>query len=42
MHYLIAALYFLLALIGSDGWGDRTVVTRASLPSSWQSLVNTA
>jgi hypothetical protein len=30
MHYLIAALYFLLALIGSDGWGDRTVVTRAS------------
>lgn len=30
MHYLIAALYFLLALIGSDGWGDRTVVTRTS------------
>lgn len=30
MHYLIAALYFLLALIGSDGWGDRSIVTRAS------------
>ncbi len=29
MHYLIAFIYFLFALIGIDGQGSRTIVTRS-------------
>jgi hypothetical protein len=29
MHYLIAAIYFLLALLGWDGFGVRTIATHA-------------
>ncbi|HEV7122741.1 MAG TPA: hypothetical protein VGN24_04855 [Rhodanobacter sp.] len=30
MHYLIALIYFVLALTGLDGFGSHTLVTRAS------------
>ncbi len=29
MHYLIAAIYFLFALLGWDGWGAQTIATHA-------------
>lgn len=29
MHYLIAAIYFLFALFGWDGWGAHTIATHA-------------
>ncbi|MEP7186550.1 MAG: hypothetical protein ABI767_12010 [Rhodanobacter sp.] len=29
MHYLIAAIYFLFALFGWDGWGAQTIATHA-------------
>jgi hypothetical protein len=31
MHYLIALIYFLLALIGLDGYGKHTIVTRSAV-----------
>ncbi len=29
MHYLIAGIYFLFALLGWDGWGAHTIATQA-------------
>lgn len=31
MHYLIALIYFLLALVGLDGYGSHTIVTRSAV-----------
>ncbi len=31
MHYLIALIYFLLALVGLDGYGSHTLVTRSAV-----------